>query len=194
MPKKKAAKPKLLSKSFLVSLSIPAIFFPGLFLASFLGWNWQRDLTRLVEKGGFYQNLNLFPQQATVAQVIDGDTLELKSGRTVRLVGVDAPNRGEVFYGQALEYTLNLVENKEVKLEYDVYQDDKFGRILAYVWAPCTTQKGCQDGQLMLNQTLVENGLAKVIIYSKRKKLKYQEELLSAEEEAKQENLNLWQD
>ena len=121
MPKKKAAKPKLLTKSLLVKLGLPAVFIPGLILASILGWNRQRDLTRLVERGGFYQNLNLFPQQATVARVIDGDTLELKSGKTVRLVGIDAPNRGEPFYGQALEYTINLVEDKEIKLEYDVY-------------------------------------------------------------------------
>lgn len=185
-------RPKLLTKSLLVSLGLPAVFIPGLILASLLGWNWQKDFTKLIERGGFYQNLNLFPQQAVVAQVIDGDTLELKNGRTIRLVGVDAPNRGEPYFGQALEYTISLVEDQKVKLEYDAYQDDKFGRILAYVLAPCTTQKGCQDGQLMLNQGLVENGLAKVVIYSKRKKLKYQEELLSAEEEAKKQDLNLW--
>jgi len=184
MPKHPRPPKKSLSKSLLVSLGIPAVFIPGLILASLLGWNWQKDLNKLVERGGFYQNLNLFPQQAVVAQVIDGDTLELKNGRTIRLVGVDAPNRGEPYFGQALEYTIALIEDQEVKL----------GRILAYVWAPCTTQKGCQNGQLMLNQTLVENGFAKVVIYPKRKKLKYQEELLSAEEEAKKENLNLWQD
>jgi micrococcal nuclease len=86
-----------------------------------------------------------------------------------------------------------LAEDKQVELEYDEYQDDKFGRILAYVWVPCTTEKGCQEGKLMLNESLVEEGLAKVVIYEKRKKLKYQEELIKAEEEAKEENLGIWE-
>lgn len=44
----------------------------------------------------------------------------------------------------------------------------------------------------MLNKALVDEGLAKVVIYEKRKKLKYQEELIRAEEEAKEKNLGIW--
>jgi len=183
---------KKLTKNFLVSLGIPAVFIPGLILASILGWNWEKDLAKIAERGGFYQSLRLFPKEAVVDLVVDGDTLELENGRTIRMVGIDAPNRGEDFYGQALDYSLRLVEGKKVSLEYDEYQDDKFGRILAYVWVPCTSEKGCQGGRLMLNKALIEEGLAKVVIYEKRKKLKYQDELIQAEEGAKEKNLGIW--
>ena len=182
-----------LTKNLLVTLGIPAVFIPGLILASILGWNWQRDLAKMAERGGFYQTLKLFPKEAVVEEVIDGDTLELENGRTIRMVGIDAPNKGEGLYGQALEYSIKLTEGKRVRLEYDEYQDDKFGRILAYVWAPCTSEKGCQEGKLMLNKVLVDEGLAKVVLYSKRKKLKYQNELVQAEEGAKEKNLGIWQ-
>lgn len=183
---------KKLTKNLLVALGIPAVFIPGLILASILGWNWQRDLTKVAERGGFYQTLRLFLKEAVVNEVVDGDTLELENGRTIRLVGIDAPNRGEELYGQAMEETIKLTEGKKIVLEYDEYQDDKFGRILAYVWAPCTSEKGCQEGKLMLNKALVDEGLAKVVLYSKRKKLKYQDELIQAEEGAKEKNSGIW--
>lgn len=189
---RKVEKSRRLTKNLLVSLGIPAVFIPGLILASILGWNWQRDLARVAERGGFYQTLRLFPKEAVVDEVVDGDTLELENGRTIRMVGIDAPNKGEEFYGQALEYSLKLVEGKKVGLEYDEYQDDKFGRILAYVWVACTVEKGCKEGKLMLNKALVDEGLAKVVLYSKRKKLKHQDELIQAEEEAKRANLGIW--
>lgn len=189
---KKASRKRRLTKNFLVALEIPAVFIPGLILASILGWNWQRDLAKMAERGGFYQSLRLFPKEAVVEEVVDGDTLELENGRTIRMVGIDAPNRGEDFYGRAMEETIKLTEGKKIVLEYDEYQDDKFGRILAYIWIPCSSQKGCQEGKLMLNKVLVDEGLAKVVLYSKRKKLKYQDELIQAEEEAKEENLGIW--
>ena len=91
-----------------------------------------------------------------------------------------------------MDYSIRLTEGKKVTLEYDQYQDDKFGRILAYVWVACTTQKGCFQGKMMLNKALIDEGLARVVVYSKRKKLKYQDELLQTEKEAKKNNLGIW--
>jgi len=181
-----------LTKNFLVALGIPAIFIPGLILASILGWSWRSDLARIAAKGGFYQATQLFPQKAIVSQAIDGDTLLLSKGRVVRMVGIDAPDRGEALYDKALEYSLKMAEGKRVKLEYDQYQDDKFGRILAYVWVPCVSQKGCRSNKIMLNQALVSQGLARVVIYSKRKKLKHQDQLFQAEQRAKAKKLGIW--
>lgn len=178
----KQKKKESLSKKFLVGLGIPAVFIPGLILASILGWNWKRDLSKLAAQGGFYQNETLFPKSALVNEVIDGDTLELENGSTIRLTGVDAPERGEDFYEEALDFTINFCEGKRVDLEYDQYQEDRYGRILAYVWI---------EGK-MLNLELVKNGWAKVVIYEKRKKLKHQEEFFSAEEEAKAEKRGVW--
>lgn len=48
-----------------------------------------------------------------------------------------------------------------------------------------------QDGK-NLNLELVRNGLAKVVLYQKRAKLIYQDELLAAEKEAKEKRLGVW--
>ncbi|MBI5122638.1 thermonuclease family protein [Candidatus Roizmanbacteria bacterium] len=38
----------------------------------------------------------------------------------------------------------------------------------------------------------MRNGLAKVVLYEKRAKIKYQDELLSAEKEAKVKRVGVW--
>ena len=45
---------------------------------------------------------------------------------------------------------------------------------------------------LNLNLELVRNGLARVVLYEKRAKIKYQDELLSAEEEAREKRVEVW--
>ena len=47
-------------------------------------------------------------------------------------------------------------------------------------------------GGINLNIELVKNGLAKVILYEKRAKIKYQDELLSAENEAREKKRGIW--
>src|SRR3989344_4219835 len=106
-----------------------------------------------------------FPKEAKVKRVIDGNTIELTNGQIVRLVGVNAPNNNEEFENEATEYTKKLIEGKKVKLEYDSYKSDRFGRILAYVLI---------DNKNLAIE-LVKRGLAKVTIYEKRKPLIYQE-------------------
>ena len=47
-------------------------------------------------------------------------------------------------------------------------------------------------GGINLNIKLVKNGLAKVILYEKRAKIKYQDELLVVEKIAKEMKLGVW--
>lgn len=84
---------------------------------------------------------------------------------------------------QDSEYLKDLIEGEKVRLEYDYYQDDKFGRILAYVWERCRTSLGCQNGERMVNWLMVKKGLAKVVTYEERRRLKYEDLLLQAEKE-----------
>jgi len=125
-----------------------------------------------------------FPEEATVARVVDGDTIELSNGQHLRYVGVNAPDANNLFYEEATEFNKNLVEGKKIKLEYDKYKNDKFGRILAYVFVDDKN----------VNVELTRNGLAEVKIYQKRAKLIYQDELLEAQEQAKKEKLGIWSD
>ncbi|MFH1561385.1 MAG: thermonuclease family protein [Patescibacteria group bacterium] len=175
-----AKKSKVPRRSLLVALGIPTVFFPGLFLAGVLGWNWQQGLDRLAKIGGYKQSEEIFPKVVEVAEVLDGDTFTGRDSLTVRLVGIDAINRGKDDYQEAKEYLEGLIDGEEVELEYDYYQDDKYGRILAYVWEDCSNSLGCQDGRRMINWVLLKKGYAKFVTYDKRRGLKHKDYLLSA--------------
>ena len=119
----------------------------------------------------------------TVTEVSDGDTLKLSSGQTFRLYGVNAPEVKETFYEEAKVFTENLVLGKEISFEQEEnYKVDKFGRTLGYVFV----------GGVNLNIELVKKGLARVVLYEKRAKIKYQDDLLSAEKEAKRLRVGVW--
>lgn len=153
-------------------------------LSSFLaGTKYEKQIKDTIENQPIIQNNQIleFPKEAKVKRVIDGDTIELTSGQIVRLVGVNAPNNNEKYEEQATEYTKSLIEGKTIKLEYDSYKSDRFGRILAYV---IINNKN-------LNIELVKRGLAKVTLYEKRKSLIYQEQLLQAQNQAKRNKLGL---
>ena len=163
-------KSPLVSRPYFKALGIPSIFFCGLVLASILGWDWKAGLAKMAARGGFYQMEEIFPVKAKVVEVYDGDTFLINNGMIVRMIGINAPDRGELGYQEAGDFLNGEINNKTVALEYDKYQDDKFGRILAYVW---------KDGEL-INVKMVKNGFAKVVIYEDRRKLKYEDLLTSA--------------
>lgn len=122
-------------------------------------------------------------QKLMVVSVTDGDTVKFSDGRTFRLYGVNTPEVKEPYYEEAKAFTQNLVLSKEVSFEQeDNYKEDKFGRTLGYLFV---------EGK-NLNVELVRNGLAKVVLYEKRAKIKYQDELLAAEKEAKEKRIGLW--
>lgn len=122
------------------------------------------------------------PKSAVVKRVIDGDTVELFNGTVLRYTAITAPEEGEDFAEEATKLNQSLVEGKEIKLEYDNYTSDKFGRILAY---PLINNKNiCVE--------LVSKGMAELVIYQKRKPFIHQAQLLEAQEQAKQKKLGIW--
>ena len=115
-----------------------------------------------------------------VTRVIDGDTMEIEGGYHVRYIGIDAPEKGEPFYGEATQANRNLVEGKKVYLEKDVEDKDDNGRLLRYVWIDNT----------MVNAELVRLGYA--YSYSYPPNTKYQQYILQTETEAREQKLGLW--
>ena len=92
--------------------------------------------------------------QASVEKVIDGDTIEVLLGgerQTIRYYGIDAPEEGDKCYQEATERNRQLV-GTTVRLEADARNEDKYGRLLRYVF---TT-----DG-VSVDATLLSEGLAK---------------------------------
>jgi len=87
---------------------------------------------------------------AVVVRIIDGDTVELDSGDTVRVTGIDTPERGECNFDTASARMGELVQGKTVTLTRDGDDSDRYDRILRYVDVNGT------DAGL----TLIEEGLA----------------------------------
>jgi micrococcal nuclease len=99
-----------------------------------------------------------FPDN-TAIRIIDGDTFQLFSGETVRLICVDAPESGSLKGDEATAYLTSLIYFKEVRLESDVDDKDAYGRLLRYVYV------SNEDGEIFVNKEIVEQGYADVFRY-----------------------------
>ena len=121
-----------------------------------------------------------------VIKVIDGDTIEIEGGQKVRYIGMNTAeinNKNPVklcFAQKAMEKNKELVEGKEIKLEKDVSETDKYGRLLRYVYI----------GDIFVNDYLVRNGFAQIATYPPD--VKYQKQFQEAQKQAKNNNLGLW--
>lgn len=154
-------------------------------LASFAaGTKYEQQIKDVIQNQPVINNNQVldFPKEAKIKRVVDGDTIELENGTIVRYVGINAPDNGNPFEEESTDYNKRLVEGKKVKLEYDEYKSDRFGRILAYI---IIDNKN-------ISVELVKKGFAKVVIYEKRKPIIYQQQLLDAEKEAKIRKLGIW--
>jgi len=180
----------------LVKKGVPAVLIPGLLAAIALGWNG----TPVSSVRNWYGSTRMFPTTGMVKTIEDGDTIVLANGKTVRLLAINAPERGTDHFDAAARGLSKLVKDKRVYLEYDRYQDDKFGRLLAWAWVGCEkiptfappdymfrsknesnkglrdNPTGCTKGTLV-NEAMVGQGLAELVVYSGRGELKYEERM-----------------
>jgi len=136
--------------------------------------------------GNYYSNQkqSSLITQGMVTRIIDGDNLELDNAKSVRLYGINCPEKGRKFSQEAIDLSTKLTLNNQIRLEYQPnYEKDRWARLAAYVFINNT----------FLNEQLVRQGLCEVTIYQKRAKLKYQDELLQAQDQAKQDKIGRWQ-
>lgn len=117
---------------------------------------------------------------AIVRKVIDGDTIELEDGEKVRLLGIDAPERGKRCYNEAKNKLKQLIEGREVVLERDMRNRDVFGRLLRYIFIDDT----------FINLELVREGYGYAYIVDPN--AKYASEIKGAEELAKLKKGCIW--
>ncbi len=148
------------------------------------GTKYDDKIQALLENTNKYltQDITYFPKKGKVERVVDGDTIVLENGTIVRYVGITSPESNQPFDKESTEFNKNLVEGKEVTLEYDHYKADKFGRILAYVIV---------DGK-NVSMELAKSGMAQVVVYQHKRPFIYQEQLLKVQEEAKNKKLGMW--
>jgi micrococcal nuclease len=135
---------------------------------------------------------SILTEYLEVKSVVDGDTFWADNGSEkgvkIRLIGVDAPetrNTGRKaigYYGQqSKDYLTRLLENKKVRLEYDVDKTDQYNRKLAYAFLT--------DGTFV-NAELVKQGYAMVMTIPPN--VKYADRFVKLERKARKNNKGLW--
>lgn len=102
-------------------------------------------------------DVDLATREDHVSRVIDGDTLELRGGETVRLLGIDTPEYGEPYYLDAKLFLHALVCHKAVRLELDQTKYDVYYRLLAHVYVET------EAGWVLANAEVVRAGLADLL-------------------------------
>lgn len=126
----------------------------------------------------FFNADRIFPERESVVleRVVDGDTVELGDGRTVRLLNIDTEETGRAWSEEAKEF-LGRFEGKSVELE--ISGIDKYGRILGRLYS---------DGDY-INLELVREGLAYSYLGEGSELKKFKE----AERQARDKELGIWE-
>ncbi|MFD1357162.1 thermonuclease family protein [Fictibacillus halophilus] len=125
-----------------------------------------------------------------VLNVVDGDTIKVKvdgKSETVRFLLVDTPESVhpnkpvQPFSKEASKHTENMLSGSNVELELGIGERDKYGRLLAYVYAD---DKSVQE-------SLLEKGLARVA-YVFEPNTKYVDDYEKIQKQAQKEGIGIW--
>jgi Staphylococcal nuclease homologue len=116
-------------------------------------------------------------QTYNISKIIDGDTVRLQGGQTLRLLGINTPEKNELYYQEAKDFLIQRTQNRTVQIE--TFGVGKYGRTLAYVFL---------DGQ-NVNAEILLQGLATLYYYDKDC---YYQNLKDAEEFARLNERGLW--
>lgn len=119
-------------------------------------------------------------ESVRVARVIDGDTVDLDSGERLRLIGIDAPERGACYADESAEVLATFVSGKGLRFEPGVNERDRYGRRLGYLY----------DGSFFINALLVQRGAAVAKAYPPD--TLYATALTEFEKSARSANRGLW--
>lgn len=113
-------------------------------------------------------------------KIADGDSFSCRSKRrtiSVRLEGIDAPEKGQAYSKQSRQALNKLIYKQKVTLKNT--SKDKYGRTLATVYS----------GSLNVNLTMIENGYA-----WHYKRYSHNPQYAAAQQHAQQHRRGLWSD
>lgn len=166
-----------------LKLKTPSVQTLGVLLFGFLGFAFEPAAADCMPSGS--------GETAVIAQVFDGDTVRLKDGRRVRVLGINTPEvahgvdkAGESLGEEARKATLAFFKsNKTVHLFYDQQLSDHYGRTLANLY----------DAQgNSLGASLLRSGLAFHVAIPPN--LSLNDCLVAQETIARRKNLGVWRD
>ncbi len=133
-----------------------------------------------------------FPEEGTVTAVYDGDTIKIRFAngqvRKARLIGIDSPEletEWEDVKFQALmakRFTFFHLYRKKIRLTYDWQLEDKYGRVLVYVW---TEDHG------LFNKFILSEGFASVFLNFP---FKFRDDFIAAQQEARRLKRGFWKE
>jgi micrococcal nuclease len=129
--------------------------------------------------------------KGTVVVVYDGDTIKVRFDngfeRRVRLIGIDSAEIEDASSETPLEallakrFTFHHLFRKSVELTYEHELEDKYGRLLAYIW----TDVG------LFNEYILKEGFARVFL-----KFPYamKEKFIQAQNKAQEQDRGFWKE
>jgi len=151
-------------------------------ISALIGGGW--GLGKLSQKDRYKNNKDGYFR---VLDVHDGDTLTIIfSGKRerVRLIGIDAPELDQKPWGVRAKRNLEGLlssSDMDIRLEFDVEERDRYGRLLAYVWT--------KDGRL-INRVMLEEGYA--VLLTIPPNIKYVDEFKRAQASARASKRGIW--
>jgi micrococcal nuclease len=125
-------------------------------------------------------------EKGIVDTVIDGDTIILKDGRTIRYLGINTPETNhptkglECFGAEATIKNNELVNEKKITLECGNEDIDEYGRYLRYVYV----------NDVFINAELVEEGFAVAFPFGQTEK--FDQVFVQLENYSRLQNKGMW--
>jgi micrococcal nuclease len=123
-------------------------------------------------------------REATVARVVDGDTVVLSGVGKSRLIGIDTPEvfgTAECFGREASAFAKRLLAGRRVRYAAGAEPRDRYGRALVYLWLA--------DGRFV-NELLVSRGFARTLAIAPN--VRYAARLRRRAREARGAERGLW--
>ena len=132
--------------------------------------------------------LSITPSHADIkiTAIIDGDTIKLSDGTSVRLLQIDSPElRGNECYATEAQKALAKLINRSGKISLttdpNLDEVDRYGRLLRYLFI----------GKRNINLEMVRIGAAAPYFYRSERGL-YSEKLIKAAQSARANSRGLW--
>lgn len=124
----------------------------------------------------FLKETFLNEELVEVERVIDGDTVVVNAS-SVRLLGINSPEKGEILYEEAKNFLEEMVLNKSLRIERRGF--DRYDRELAYLF----------DDKKNINLEIVKNGFGNY--YFPEGKDRYYKKFVNAWKKCIENNINL---
>jgi micrococcal nuclease len=118
-----------------------------------------------------------------VARIIDGDTVELRGGDRLRLLSIDTPEKGELFYDEACAFLDSLTLGKMARIVFTGRRRDKYGRLLGYLYID----------SIFVNKVILERGLGFLYFFDDTEFNRPEiSQLFAAQRNALRERVGIW--